>query len=53
MFLLDNEKQHGWMDGIRQNMSQVRRGGGGDGGGGCTGNNLRSNYEHYCTNDPT
>ena len=23
MFLLDNEKQHGWMDGIRQNLSQV------------------------------
>ena len=23
MFLLDNEKQHCWMDGIRQNLSQV------------------------------
>ena len=23
MFLLDNEKQHGSMDGIRQNLSQV------------------------------
>ena len=23
MFLLDNKKQHGWMDGIRQNLSQV------------------------------
>ena len=45
MFLLDNEKQHGWMDGIRQNLSQVGGGGGGvDGGGGCAGNNLRSNY---------
>ena len=29
MFLLDNEKQHGWMDGIRQNLSQVRGGMGG------------------------
>ena len=29
MFLLDNEKQHGWMDGIRQNLSQVRGVGGG------------------------
>ena len=29
MFLLDNEKQHGWMDGIRQNLSQVSGGGGG------------------------
>ena len=28
MFLLDNEKQHSWMDGIRQNLSQVRGGGG-------------------------
>ena len=27
MFLLDSEKQHGWMDGIRQNLS--REGGGG------------------------
>ena len=31
MFLLDNEKQHGWMDGIRQNLSQKY--GGGRGGG--------------------
>ena len=27
MFLLDNENQHGWMDGIRQNLSQVGGGG--------------------------
>ena len=49
MFLLDNEKQHGWMDGIRQNLSQVCVGVGGGGGrrdgeGGGAGNNLRSNY---------
>ena len=45
MFLLDNEKQHGWMDGIQQNLSQVGGGGGGvDGGGGCVGHNLSSNY---------
>ena len=32
MFLLDNEKQHDWMDGIRQNLSQVRGGMVGAGG---------------------
>ena len=31
MFLLDNEKQHGWMDGIRKNLP--RGGGGGVGAG--------------------
>ena len=48
MFLLDNEKQHGWMDGIRQNLSQVWWGGGGG-----RGTILETTTEHYCTNDPT